>query len=98
MTLLLRRAARSAASLSKFSRSAPEKPGERLERNVLFERLVARMHLENLLPATHVRAIDDDLPVEATRAQQRGLEDVRTIGRRDQDYAGILVEAVHLDE
>ena len=30
MTLLLRRAASNAASLSRFSRSAPEKPGVRL--------------------------------------------------------------------
>ena len=46
----------------------------------------------------HVGAVDDDLAVEAARTQQRRIEDVGTVGRGDQDDAGVLIEAVHLDE
>jgi hypothetical protein len=56
------------------------------------------VHLEDLAAAEHVRAVDRDLPVEAARAQQRRIEDVRPVGRRDEDDAALDVEAVHLDE
>ena len=102
MTLLLRRAAKSAASLSKFSRSAPENPGVRLasvsQRDFLSERLVARVHFENLLAAFEVGAVDDDLAVEPSRPQQRRIENVGAVGRSDQNDAGVLIEPVHLDE
>ena len=42
--------------------------------------------------------VDGDLPVEAARAQQRGVEDVGPVGRRDEDDVRLDVEAVHLDE
>ena len=45
-----------------------------------------------------VGRVDADLAVEAAGAQQRGVEDVGTVGRRDQDDVGLDVEAVHLDE
>ena len=102
MTFLLRRAASSAASFSRFSRSAPGESrrafGERLERDFLAERLVARVHFEDLLTAFVIGAPDDDLPVEAPGTQQRGIEHVGAIGRGDENHAGVLIEAVHLDE
>ncbi len=99
---LLRRAASSAASLSRFSRSAPENPGVRLartfERDLLGQRLVLGVHREDRGTPAHVGAVDDDLAVEAARPQQRRIEHVRPVGRGDQDHAGVLIEAVHLDE
>ncbi|OIQ67461.1 hypothetical protein GALL_509590 [mine drainage metagenome] len=38
------------------------------------------------------------MAVETARAQQRRVEHVRPVGRRDQDHAFIGLEAVHLDQ
>ena len=66
--------------------------------DVLRDRLAARVHLEDLVAAVEVGGVDLDLAVEAARAQQRRVEHVGTVGRRDQDDAAAHVEAVHLDE
>ena len=62
------------------------------------DRLLACVHLEDLAAAVEVGPVDHDLAVEPTGAQQRGIEDVGTVRRREQDHAGALVEAVHLHE
>ena len=62
------------------------------------ERLALRVHLEDLLAALAVGAVDDDLAVEAARAQQRRVEDVGPVRRRDEDDVVLRLEAVHLDE
>ena len=72
--------------------------GDDVEVDTGRERLLARVHREDRLAPLEVGAIDDDLTVEATRAQERGIEDVGTVGAREQDHALLLVEAVHLDE
>ena len=51
-----------------------------------------------LLAALEVGRVDADLAVEAAGAQQRGVEDVGAVGRRDDDDVDLGVEAVHLDE
>ena len=56
------------------------------------------MDLQDVVTADHVRGIDRDLPVEAPRAQQRGVQDVRTVGCRNQDDVGLHVKAIHLDQ
>ena len=56
------------------------------------------MDLENALPTPEIRRIDDDLPVESSGAQQCRVEDVRTVGRRDENDAVVRLEPVHLDE
>ena len=56
------------------------------------------MDAQDRLAAAHVGAIDDDLAVEAARAQQRRIEHVGAVRRGDQDDAGVLIEAVHLDQ
>ena len=98
----LRRAASSAASFMRLARSAPVKPGrapgEHVEADVRLERLALGVHLEDRLAALEVGAVDDDLAVEAARAQQGGVEDVGPVGGGDEDHAGAGVEAVHLDE
>ena len=71
---------------------------EHLEVDALGERLALGVHLEDLLAALVVGRVDADLAVEATRAQQRRVEDVGAVRRRDEDDVGLRVEAVHLDE
>ena len=62
------------------------------------QRLALAVHLQDAVPADHVGCIDCDLTVEAPRTQQRGVEDVGTVGCRDQDDVGLDVEAVHLHQ
>ena len=56
------------------------------------------MHLENAFAAAEIGRVDDDLPVEAARTQQRRIEHVGTVRRGDEDHAVVGLEAVHLDE
>ena len=48
-------------------------------------------------PRTSGRS-DDDAAIETAGAEQRGIEDVGTVGGGDQDHAVVGLEAVHLDE
>ena len=57
-----------------------------------------RVNPEDFLAALHVGQIDRDLAIETARAQQRGIEHVGPVRRRDDDDAFLRVEAVHLDE
>jgi len=56
------------------------------------------MHLQDLLAADDIRIRHHHLAVETAGTQQRGIEHVGTVGRRDQDHAFIGFEAVHLDQ
>ena len=56
------------------------------------------MHLENLGAAGQVRVRHRDLAVEAAGAQQRRVQDVRAVRRRDEDDALAAGEAVHLHQ
>src|SRR4051794_17740114 len=72
--------------------------GERVDVDLLGQRLAARVDLEDLRAPLAVGTVHDDLAVEAARAQQRGVEDVGTVGGGDQDDVVLHLEAVHLDE
>ncbi len=61
-------------------------------------RLPAGVHLQDHVPAGEVGRLDADLPVEPAGSQQRGVEDVGSVGRGDQDHPAAHVEAVHLHE
>ncbi len=56
------------------------------------------MHLEDLLAALDVGCVDDDLAVEAARAQKRRVEHVGTVGRSNQHNRLVRLEPVHLDQ
>ena len=56
------------------------------------------MNFENQLTAANIRKRHDDLPIEAARAQQCRVQNVRTIGRRYYNNAFVALEAVHLNE
>ena len=102
ITFLLRRAARMAASLTRFSRSAPTKPGvERASTrqvDVGSQRFALDMHFQDRFAAAHIGAVEHHPPVEATGAQQGRVEDVRAVGGSHDDDVGIGIEAVHLDQ
>ena len=72
--------------------------GQALEVDVGGQRLALGVHADDLLAAGDVGAVHRDLAVEAARAQQGGVEDVGTVGGRDEDHSLVGLEAVHLDE
>ncbi len=100
--LLVAARRQSAASLSTIRQvgagEAGRAPGDGAEVDALRDGLALLVHLENLQAALHVGAVDRDLPVEAARAQERRVEDVRAVRGGDQDDAALHVEPVHLDE
>ena len=71
---------------------------DELQVDRLVERLALDMNLEDLEAALHVGAVEDHLAVELAGAQQRRVEDVRSVGGGDDDHVRVRVEAVHLDE
>src|SRR5262245_42976324 len=66
--------------------------------HVVGHRNLARVDGEDAFAPLHVRTVDDDAAVEAARAQERGIENVGTVGRRNENDAFVRLEAVHLDE
>ena len=56
------------------------------------------MNLEDLLATDDVRIGNHHLAIEPAGSQQRRVEHVGPVGRRDQDHAFIGLEAVHLDQ
>src|SRR2546422_996606 len=78
-------------------------PGRRAARNLSqvhigIERDLLAVNAKNLLASVDVGRADGHLTVEASGTQQRRIENVRAVGRRDDDDALIGREAVHLDE
>ena len=72
--------------------------GELLKLHILVHRLVLGMHAQDLLAALHIRTVDRDLTVKTTGTQQCRIQDVRTVGRSDQDDRLALLKTVHLDQ
>ncbi len=56
------------------------------------------MNRQNAFAALDVGTIDHDAAVEAARPEQRRIEHVGTVGRRDEDDAFVGLEAIHFDE
>jgi hypothetical protein len=59
---------------------------------------VLGVNFQNRLASAHVRQIHRDLAVKTTGPQQRRIQHIRTVRRRDDDDAFLRVETVHLDE
>ena len=53
---------------------------------------------EDRLAALEIGVADRHLTIEPARPEQRGIEDVLAVGRRDDDDALVVFEAIHLDE
>ena len=102
IVFLPRRAARSAASLTRFARSAPVNPGvpaASVSRSISVASGLPFVCTSRILRRPfRSGTVDDDLAIEAAGAQQRRVEDVGPVRRRDQDDVVLQLEAVHLDE
>ena len=59
---------------------------------------VRQVHSENLFATLNVRTIDGDLTIEMTRAEQRTIQNIRSVRARQDDDALLGAETVHLDE
>ena len=66
--------------------------------DVLADRDLAHVDVQDLLAAADVGQLHIDLAVETARTQQGGVQDVRPVGGRDHDHAQVGLEAVHLDQ
>ena len=88
--------------MTRLARSAPDMPGvpraTTREVEVGVEPLRLGVHPQDGLALAELGQRDHDLAVEATRAQQGGVEDVRPVGGRDHHDALGGLEAVHLRE
>ena len=71
---------------------------QRIDIDLLAQRLATRMNLKNLRATLAIRTINRDLTIKTTRPQQRRIENVRTIGRRDHDDVVLRLEPIHLDQ
>jgi hypothetical protein len=79
------------------ARQAGGLAGDQAEVDVA-DRLAPRVHAHDLLAAGDVGRGDEDLAVEAARAQQRRVELLEQVGRGDDHEVVGRLEAVHLDQ
>ncbi len=98
---LLRRAARSAPSFTRFEVGAGE--ARRAARDHLEVHLAREWYLlavdgQYLFASLDVGHIDHHLPVEAAGAQKRRVEHVGPVGRGDDYHALVRLEAVHFHQ
>ena len=66
--------------------------------HVVRQRLLLRMHAQNRLAAAHIGIADGDLAVKPARTQQRRIENVLAVRRRQHDHALVHRKAVHFNE
>ena len=72
--------------------------GNAFERELLLKLLVAAVHFKNREATFDIRRINGDLTVEATRTHQSGVQDIRSVGRGNDDDAAVSFETIHLGE
>ena len=70
----------------------------RVKANIRIKLLAARMYLQNVLAALHIRCADINLTVKTSRTQQRRIQNILTVGRCDDDDALVCTETVHLNQ
>ena len=73
-------------------------PGQCLKRDVWLQRFATRMHVENRLSTAYVWRGNNDHSIETTRPQQGRVEDIRPIGRRDDNHASMVFKSVHFHQ
>ena len=85
-----------------ISQVRPGKTGSRLgnspEIHILGQRFAAGMDAQDGFPSINIWRINDDLPIESARPQERAIEHVRTIGGGQNDHTRVSGESVHFDE
>ena len=73
-------------------------PGQLLQVHILRQRLVPGVHPQDFLPALCIGGTYVDLPVEAARPQQGGVQNVLPVGGRQDHHALVGAESVHLHQ
>ena len=66
--------------------------------HVLGQLDIFRVHAKRLVPALQIRPVDDDAPVEATRAKKRLVENFGPVRGREDDDTLTRVKAVDLGQ
>ena len=69
-----------------------------LKVNPINQRLIARMHLKDLLTSRKIRRLNRHLTVKTARTQQGRIQNIRTVRRRNQDDVGVRIETIHLNQ
>ena len=72
--------------------------GQRLQIHICGQRLALGVHAQDLLTAGQIRVAHGDLTVKTARAQQRRVQDVRTVGRGHEDHAFAVTKTIHLHQ
>lgn len=72
--------------------------GDLREINFVVELFVARVHVEDRDATLHIWYVHRNLPVKAARSHECRVEDVRPVGRCNDDDARVALKAVHLCE
>jgi len=72
--------------------------GHPLEVRIRRQRLAPGVDAQDGQAAVEVGRVEQHLAVEAPGAQQRSVQDLRPVGGREHDHAGVGLEAVHLHE
>ena len=71
-------------------------PGHGGKVHVLRQLDLLGVDLQNFLPPLQVRQLHRHPAVKPARTGQRGVQGLRAVGGRQDDHAGVIVEAVHL--
>ena len=72
--------------------------GHRGQINVFCQRNFFDVNLQNFFPPLNIRIGNRHLTVKTPRTQQSRIQNIGTVGRRNQNYALIIVKAVHLHQ
>ncbi len=70
--------------------------GDQFQIYVICQGHFGRMHLQNLRPSFDIRQIHRYLTIEASGTQQRRIQNIGTIGSRNDDHCLIGLKAIHL--
>ena len=79
-------------------RESRRRLGDLFQLDVISERHLFRVHLENLLAAFLCRTVDSDVAIETTRSHERRVEHVRPVCCGNDNHRRRLLKAVHLTE
>ncbi len=72
--------------------------GDRTELDIVGQRFVAGVNLQDRFAADQVGRVDDHLTIKAARPQQGSVQHFRPVGGGQEDDASVRLEAVHFDQ
>ena len=91
-----------AASLTRFSRSAPTNPGVDLANNgqvnIWINRFTFDMNFQDRFTTAHIWTIQHNTAVKAAGAEQGWIKNIRAVGSSHDDDIGIGIKTIHLDQ